>query len=326
MLRLISVLVALPLTLATLTAVPAAAQAPAPSDPEATSLLGRALVAPEIPPETREHHEAALEQLRARPSHDADALVWTGRHLGYLARYREAVDLFTDGIDRFPEDARFLRHRGHRRITLRDLDGAVEDLAAGVALAAGEPDRVEPDGLPNLYNRPTGTLKTNLWYHLGLAHYLRGDFTRAAEAYTVCWALADNPDMEVAADYWRYLSLTRAGRIAEAQAVLDRAALEVTLLENHDYQRLLRLFAAEGAAGDALAAELLEDREPGSVSAVTVAYGVGAWHLVAGRREQAMEIFRRVVDGDGWAGFGYIAAEAELARDETRRTTPAAIQ
>ncbi len=288
------------------------------ADPvEARSLLGRELTRPELPAHVVERHTSAIQALRKRlevHQDDADALVWIGRHLGYLGRYREAIAVFSEGVDRFPDEvARFLRHLGHRKISIRDLEGAISDLAAGVARLAGRPDRVESDGLPNLYNRPTGTLKTNLWYHLGLAHYLRGDYPRAAEAYTACAALADNADMHVAASYWLYLSLERLGRDADAAAVLGAAPLDALLLENDGYQDLLRLFAA-GPDARETAAELLARHPPGSVGAVTLSYGVGAWHLLSGRRDEATKLFRHVADGDGWAGFGFIAAEAELAR------------
>ena len=43
-------------------------------------------------------------------------------------------------------------------------------------------------------------------------------------------------------------------------------------------------------------------------------YGLGNWYLYNGDKEKAIEIFRRIVAGNQWASFGYIAAEAELAR------------
>ncbi|MHC4711138.1 MAG: hypothetical protein ACYTA3_12145, partial [Planctomycetota bacterium] len=42
--------------------------------------------------------------------------------------------------------------------------------------------------------------------------------------------------------------------------------------------------------------------------------GIGAWHLMGGRIEEAYTLFQAIVDGDVWPAFGYIAAEAELAR------------
>ena len=42
---------------------------------------------------------------------------------------------------------------------------------------------------------------------------------------------------------------------------------------------------------------------------------MGNWHLYNGDGARAMATFRRVLAGGSWASFGYIAAEAELARE-----------
>ena len=87
------------------------------SEIEATSLLGKPLVRPPLPPDVLKQREEALAAARrdfeANPN-SADAIIWLGRRLAYLGRYREAIDVFTDGIRKFPDDARIYRHRGHR--------------------------------------------------------------------------------------------------------------------------------------------------------------------------------------------------------------------
>jgi hypothetical protein len=54
----------------------------------------------------------------------------------------------------------------------------------------------------------------------------------------------------------------------------------------------------------------------GGLEAVTIGYGVANWHLYNGRRELALLILRQLVETHAtqWPAFGYIAAEAELAR------------
>ena len=47
------------------------------------------------------------------------------------------------------------------------------------------------------------------------------------------------------------------------------------------------------------------------------------WHFYNGRREVGMELMRKVVSGETWAAFGFIAAEADLAREEPRKPVPA---
>ena len=131
----------------------------------------------------RETDLAAARAAHEKNPHDADALIWVGRRLGYLGRYRDAIDVFTEGVKKHPRDARMLRHRGHRWITLRDFDRAIRDLDRAAELVRGTPDQIEPDGLPNARNIPTSTLQSNIWYHLGLAHFLKGDFEAALRSY-----------------------------------------------------------------------------------------------------------------------------------------------
>ena len=51
-----------------------------------------------------------------------------------------------------------------------------------------------------------------------------------------------------------------------------------------------------------------------AVTSATYAYAAGNWYLYSGQRERAREIFERIIKGPNWMPFGFIAAEAELAR------------
>ena len=282
--------------------------------PEATSLLGRPLHPAPIPPETRKTLEENLknaEALHARNPGDPDAAIWLGRRLGYLGRYRDAIARFSDGAGKHPDDARMYRHRGHRYITVREFPRAIADLSQAARLVDGKPDVVEPDGQPNARNIPTSTLNSNIYYHLGLAYYLSGDFEQAAGAYRRCLEFAKNPDMLSATIYWSYLTLSRLGRKTEADALLARVTPGMDIIENASYHRLLRMYKGE------LAEDALLGTGAG-LDAVTTRYGIAAWHLANGRTDRARTLLREIVDGhpQQWPAFGYIAAEADLARLE----------
>lgn len=278
---------------------------------EATSLLGEPLRRPPLDAATRARLEADLA--RARAEHDAapadaDRIIWLGRRLGYLGRYREAIGVFTRGIALHPEDARLLRHRGHRFITVRDFPRARADLERAAELVRGRPDEVEPDGAPNPYGIPTSTLHSNVWYHLGLARYLRGDFAGALDAYREAMRVSTSDDSRVAASDWLYMTLRRLGRDAEAARVLEPIRHDMRILENESYHRRLLMYRGELPPDSLLAG----GADPLVVA--TQGYGVGNWYLYNGDRARAMETFRRVLAGSSWSAFGYIAAEAELAR------------
>ncbi len=278
---------------------------------EAVSLFGEPLVPAALPPAVRAEREAKLEEARAdlqRSPDDAGALIWVGRRTAYLGRYREAIEIFTRGIAEHPDDARFYRHRGHRFISVRDFERAIADLQAASRLIAGKPDEIEPDGLPNARNIPTSTLQSNVWYHLGLARYLKGDFAGALAAYEECLKVSGNPDMLAATSHWLYMTLRRLGRDEEARRVLDSIHAGMDIIENQAYHRLLLLYKGELSPAD------LRAGAAGDLDPPTIGYGVGNWHLYNGRREEAVRSFREVLAGGNWPAFGFIAAEADLQR------------
>jgi len=151
---------------------------------EAISLLGDTLYTPESNSggalKNYEYSKSTYES----DKNNADALIWYGRRAAYLGRFQEAINIYSEGIEKHPEDARFYRHRGHRYISTRQYEKAIADFTNAAELIKGTEDQVEPDGLPNNRNIPLSTLHGNIWYHLGLAYYLQNDMEKALEAYS----------------------------------------------------------------------------------------------------------------------------------------------
>ena len=283
-------------------------------DVEATSLRGAELSRPQIPADRRAKLEDDLA--RAKADHDAhpdseDAAIWFGRRLAYLGRYRDAIDVFSKAIAQHPQSYKLLRHRGHRYITVREFDRAIADLNRATELSKEAKDELEPDGAPNARNVPRSTNLSNIWYHLALAHYLKGDFQRAAQCWRRCMDFARvNDDMRVATSYWLYLSLRRTGASDEAKLVLDEIKPDMDVIENGAYHRLLRMFKGELAE-----AQLREGGAPAdAIADATIGYGLGVWKLINSDGVGARRQFDEVLRSPNWAPFGYIAAEAEMAR------------
>jgi hypothetical protein len=282
---------------------------------EASSLFGEPLAAPPLPPETLADREAKLAAARAEAdSHpdDVDALVWLGRRTAYLGRYREAIDIYTRALAAHPDEPHLLRHRGHRYLTLRRFDLAAADLERAAQRVAGQPDEVEPDGLPNARNIPVSTLQTNIWYHLGLAHYLLGgpgDMESARKAFQESLKLSTNADMRVSTTHWLYMTLRRLGRAGEAAALLAPIRPDMDVIENRAYHLLTLMYKGE------IPPEAIPGLSNGGVDAPTLGYGLGDWYLYNGRRDDAVKAFREILSWkDQWPAFGYIAAEADLKR------------
>lgn len=270
-------------------------------------------IEPQLPVQARQQYEAKLIDARLNlvSENNADNLIWLGRRTAYLGRYKEAIEILSTGVGAFPDDARFFRHRGHRYITIRCFDLAIEDLKRAANLTKGKPDELEPDGLPNARNIPTSTLQSNIWYHLGLAYYLKGRFNDALKAYREAERVSTNPDMLVATTHWLYMTLRRLKREEEARNALMAIKPDFEVIENADYLKLVRMYQ-----GQLPPADLLKEISSNSntLSNASVGYGLGNWYFYNRQKADAEKIFRQITSGNQWASFGFIAAETELPR------------
>lgn len=215
----------------------------------------------------------------------------------------------SEGIGKHPDDPRMYRHRGHRYITLRKFDQAIQDFQVAERLMEGRPIEIEPDGSPNPSGIPTTTLQSNVWYHLALAHYLKGDFELAIPSYLRILDIASNDDNLVASTDWLYMTYRRLGMEDDALRLLEDITEDMTILENHSYHRRLLMYK-----GLLTPQDLLDVDEPDPVQFATQGYGVGNWYFYNGDRDRAKAIFEQILQAGNWAAFGFIAAEAELAR------------
>ncbi len=283
---------------------------------EAISLLGDTLYASELPAAQQAKYDSALRDAKRNYQNDPDQvenIVWWGRRLGYLSRYQEAIQVFTNGLKKFPNSAELYRHRGHRYITTRQFDKAIQDFEKSAKLLENQPLRMEPDGIPLPLppdNQPT-SLQFNVYYHLGLAYYLTGQYGEAAQAYETCLTYCDTDDETVAAADWLYMTYRRLGEDEVAERTLASIQEDMRIHENQGYFERLLMYKGYVDPESLLNPKSTNDQGLGMA---TAGYGVGNYYLSEGDSLLGREIFQEIIDGRQWAAFGYIAAEADLAR------------
>ena len=278
-----------------------------PDDVQAISLLGEELIAGAASDALLDNLTAAKLEYERNPN-SADAIIWYGRRVAYTQDYRRAIKIFSEGIGKFPGDARFYRHRGHRYISIREFDRAIADLERAADLIRGTKDEVEPDGAPNPAGIPVSTLHSNIWYHLGLAYYLRGDLDNALRIYEIAIADSPNDDMRVATTHWLYMTLRLLNRPEDAVAALSPIHEDMNVIESMPYHQLCLMYKGEAETGRVLTSNITE---AGGDSAK---YGIANWHYYNGRLDDAKAGFEDMIATSGWASFGRIAAESDLAR------------
>jgi len=205
-------------------------------------------------------------------------------------QFREAIATFTRGLEIEPNNALLLRWRGHRYLSVRDFDRAFADLTRG-----GKIDST-------IYG---------IWYHLGIVQFLRGDFADAAASFAKAQPIApDAGELQGSVD-WLWMSLSRAGRGAEARSMLDRMPDRRPDFKpvTNAYTRRLQLYRGEIGPE-----AIITSADTDEVQVATLAYGLGNWYLVRGDKAQARKSFERSIQSGGWPGFGFIVSEVELRR------------
>ena len=277
-----------------------------PEGAQALALDGTPLYSPEPSQGVLDRLATARADYEADPD-NADNIIWYGRRTAYAGDYRGAIEIFSEGVERFPDDPRMLRHRGHRYISIREFDRAIDDLEQAAALIEGTENEVEPDGLPNALNIPVSSLHGNIWYHLGLAYYLKHDWDNAYRAYKAGFDAGRNDDNRVSTSHWLYMILRRKGDEAGAERVLDNISADMNVIENMSYHGLDLFYKGE------ISYEELVGADDGSPAGAAIMYGAGNWHYYNGDVEQARAVLTELLESPSWSAFGYIAAEADLA-------------
>lgn len=291
-----------------LTSAPLEVQENQKSTYQAISLLGDTLRSSEPSKELLARYQEKKESYLADPK-NLENIIWYGRFTAYTSNYREAIAIYTKGLELFPEESRLLRHRGHRWITLREFDKAIMDLEQAVALIKDKENMVEQDGMPNEMGIPVSTMHGNIYYHLGLAYYLKGEYEQSLEAYRQCLQTSPNPDNMVSATHWIYMNLRMLDREEEATQALSLINPTMKIIENHAYHNACLFYK-----GDKELREIYPDDQQNNPSNSAIKYAIGNWYYYNGMQEEAEKIFDSMVAAPDWASFGHIAAESDLSR------------
>src|SRR5574341_1077231 len=98
---------------------------------------------------------ARAESALAADPRNIDRIIALGVAQSGVRQYREAIETFSRGLKIAPSNALLYRWRGHRYLSTRQLDRALDDLTRGARLDS------------TIYG---------IWYHLGIVKFARRDF------------------------------------------------------------------------------------------------------------------------------------------------------
>ena len=232
---------------------------------------------------------ARAEKALAADPKNVDLIIKLGTAQAGVRDMRGAIATFTKGLEIAPNNAMLYRWRGHRHVSVREFDQAEADFARGLKLDSA------------VYG---------IWYHLGIVRFVKGDFNGAANAFKRGQAIAPDPGELAGSTDWLWMSLSRAGKSAEARAMLDRKPDSLKVADpEYAYVKRLRMYR-----GLVAPEQLITATDTADVQQATLNFGLGNYYLVKGETAKAKAAFERSVKSGGWPGFGFIVSEVELKR------------
>jgi len=270
--------------------------------PQAGSLGGNALFGVK----DRDGKAAAAVAAMEKDQTNAELRLAAGRITDGLLRYEDSIPIYSDGVDKFPTDYRFLRMRGHRYISARKFAPAIADLEKASKMA------------PNSFD---------VAYYLGLAHYFNGDHAKSAVVLGACEGQANTPLAEKAdllggrsceslatdanwqapLQYWRYLALRRAGENEVAKQYLnDAVKADLTVTSSKPFYESLLFFKGLKEIN-----EMMAGANEGTRDSLTRTTAAATFLFTEGERAQACGIWARVAMDQNWDHLGVINAESE---------------
>jgi tetratricopeptide (TPR) repeat protein len=276
------------------------------STPQAYSLLGKPLYSNLLEAKSLAKSDSVIRFIQAKHELGEDDFIEIGKQLVATARYKEAVENFTIGLNKFPNSYKLLRLRGHRYLTLRKLDLVMIDLLKARGLIKSQPDSWEVDA----EGKRTDTYQHQIEYHLGVYYFLKKSYKEAEAAFEKSLKDAHQGNEIVGTTDWLYNSYQRNGEKNKAAQLLATIAPDFKADQDQAYFRRVMLYK-----GVIKPSELVDEAMPiekMSIQEVTKLYGLANWYGFQGNKQRAKELYAKIVQSTSWPAFAYLASEMEL--------------
>ena len=269
---------------------------------ETITLLGDTLISPVIKEGESLDEFKSAQKIYFNNEDNSESLIWYGRRAAYLGYYQKSIDLYSEGIKKYPDDARFYRHRGHRYISTRQYDKAIKDFRKAIGLIDEKVDQIEPDGLPNKKNIPLTTLNGNIWYHIGLTYYLTNDMNNALKAFSNRSVSHKYDDNIVSSAHWLYMINRRLGDIEGADRIIDKVNSEMDIIENMSYHQSCLFYK-----GELKESEIVIDD--------VALYSLANWYMYQKNDTiNAKKYYQKLLKNGNPYSFAFIAGESDWIR------------
>ncbi len=275
---------------------------------QAYSLSGKPLYATSPEPKVLAKSDSIINSISSKHELTENDFIDIGKQLVATARYKEAVDNYTEGLKKFPDSFKLLRLRGHRYLTLRKLDLVVKDLLKARTLIKSQPDSWEVDA----NGKNTDTYQHQIEYHLGVYYFLKASYKEAVAAFEKSLKEAHQGNEIVGTTDWLYNSYQRNGQKKEAEKLLTTISPDFKADQDQAYFRRILLYKGIIKPNELVDETMLPEKM--NVQDVTKLYGLANWYGYQDNKQKAKELYSKIVQSSSWPAFAYLASETELLK------------
>lgn len=219
---------------------------------------------------------------------EVDAWIDYGRELIRQNLYREAIDIYNQGLLKFPLNPYLLTLAGRAYLNIRRYEEAVANFVLS--------KRIKPD----LFDT---------YYHLGVAYYLLEDNELSLKTFDKTMKLADCDEDYTGSAYWYLLTLMRMDKKEEVYKFAGHIEPGLKLTLGYAFYNVLLIVNGNKEIDDVLK---IEDNMTNAH--LIYYYGIACYQYFLGNESEGDRLILRILEekeGKRWAGFAYLGALLE---------------
>lgn len=239
---------------------------------------------------------------------EEDYINW-GNAYASIYQFNNAIKVYNDGLSHSPDSYKLLRYRAHRQLSIRKVNEAIDDLHKALTYL-NNTDSVELEYQPD--GTVSGSYEYWIYYHLGLANLLNGNYDEAISAYKNCILTSVTGVNKAGATYWLYNSFQKAGEVQNAEELINNFVFDEGTDMMHSYSVRILMLQGKKAPEELLDMEAKQNAQEWGKKEVSVAYEVANWYIRHNQVEKGMAIHRKTLQSPHWSAWTYLVTEKEF--------------
>lgn len=163
---------------------------------------------------------------------------WKGRREGFMGNYAKSIEIFTEGMELFPDSYALYRYRGYHLVRNYQFEEGIADLRHAEELIEDIDVSPRQDGIPGKSNFSPSTFKRNIYFFLAQSSMATGDYNTVIEYMdksVEANELRDRDDFLVATSFFKYMAMRKLGRHEEAIEMVKAIPNALDIIDNHSY-------------------------------------------------------------------------------------------